>query len=133
MAMKRYAEYRMIDDPERAGLYRKSFQSYTEQSLFLSSFFYALTTVFFLGIFLIKYKIEFIISFPFFALLFVWYMKIASQPSSLAINPEKMYLKPVFLSYVAFLCVLVAVLFMVEIPGIHFLTDHSVVRDMRVP
>ena len=29
MAVKRYAEYRMIGDPDRAGLYRKSFSKYT--------------------------------------------------------------------------------------------------------
>ncbi|MCB2134382.1 MAG: UbiA prenyltransferase family protein [Rhodobacteraceae bacterium] len=133
MAIKRYAEYRVINDPVRAGLYRKSFSVYSESSLQLSSFFYALTSVFFLGIFLIKYKIEFIISFPFFALLFVWYQYIASQPSSSAANPEKIYLERKFLFYVAFLVVLVFVLFLVHIPGLQYLTDHSVVKDLRLP
>lgn len=132
MAIKRYTEYRMINDPVRAGSYRKSFKVYTEQSLFLSAFFYALTAVFFLGIFLIKYKIEFLISFPFFALLFAWYQKIALQPASAAMNPEKLYLEPKFLGYVIFLCLLVATLFVVEIPAIHYLTDHSVVEDLRL-
>ncbi|PWE32945.1 prenyltransferase [Maritimibacter sp. 55A14] len=133
MAIKRYAEYRMIADPERAGRYRRSFGVYTEESLLLSAFFYALTSVFFMGIFLIKYKIEFLISFPFFALLFAWYLKIALQPASVAMNPEKLYLNPRFLSYVVFLCGLVGVLFFVEIPAIQYLMDHSVVRDMRIP
>ena len=132
MAIKRYAEYRMIADPVRAGQYRRSFRYYTEQSLFLSAFFYALTSAFFMGIFLIKYKIEFLISFPFFALLFVWYLKIALQPASVAVSPEKLYLKPLFLSYVLFLCCLVMVLFFVEIPPIQYLMDHSVVRDLRI-
>ncbi|ALG91803.1 prenyltransferase [Rhodovulum sp. NI22] len=132
MAIKRYAEYRMINDPARAGLYRRSFRIYTENSLMLSAFFYALTAVFFLGIFLIKYKIEFIISFPFFALLFVWYQNIALRPKSDAINPEKIYMEPKFLGFVAFLVVLVLALFWIDIPYIQFLTDHSVVRDMRI-
>lgn len=133
MAIKRFAEYRLIADPERAGLYRRSFRHYTETSLQLSAFFYALTSVFFLGIFLIKYRIEFIISFPFFALLFAWYQKIALRPKSTAMNPEKLYLEPHFLAYVAFLILLVAVLFTVHIPGLRYLTDHSVVRDLRLP
>ncbi len=49
MAVKRYAEYRMIGDPVRAGLYRKSFRFYTEKSLLVSAFFYALTSIFFAG------------------------------------------------------------------------------------
>ena len=76
MGVKRYSEYRFINDPERAVLYRKSFQSYTEQTLLLSSFFYALLSSFFLAVFLIKYRIEFVLSFPAFALLFVWYLAI---------------------------------------------------------
>ena len=58
MAIKRYAEYRMIGDKTQAGLYRKSFQRYTEHSLLSSAIFYSQLSVFFCGIFLIKYKIE---------------------------------------------------------------------------
>lgn len=133
MAMKRYAEYQMIDDPERAALYRKSFGVYTKQSLLLSSFFYALTSAFFLGIFLIKYRIEFILSFPFFALLFVWYLAIAMRPGSSAINPEKLYTEPKFVVYVGFLVLLVITLFLVDIPSIQYLLDHTVRQDARVP
>lgn len=132
MAIKRFAEYRMIGDPARAARYRRSFGIYTDQTLQLSSFFYALTAVFFLGIFLIKYKIEFIISFPFFAFLFVWYQSIALRPNSTATNPEKLYLEPKLLAYVGFLAVLVLVLFLVDIPWLKYLTDHSVVLDKRI-
>lgn len=58
MATKRYAEYRMINDPELAGKYRKSFKYYSTHSLMLSSFFYAMVSVFFIGIFLVKYRLE---------------------------------------------------------------------------
>jgi 4-hydroxybenzoate polyprenyltransferase len=133
MAIKRFAEYRLIGDPERAGLYRRSFRHYTEDRLQLSAFFYALTSAFFLGIFLIKYRVEFILSFPFFALLFVWYQHIALRPRSTAMNPERLYLEPHFLGYVGFLILLVAVLFSVHIPGLQYLTEHTVVRDLRLP
>ncbi|MGH8605692.1 MAG: UbiA family prenyltransferase, partial [Gammaproteobacteria bacterium] len=62
MGVKRYAEYRFIGDPEQAGMYRLSFRHYTEEKLLLMSFFYALTAAFFLGIFLIKYRIEMVLS-----------------------------------------------------------------------
>ena len=57
MAVKRYAEYRMIGDPKLAGSYRKSFAKYTEETLLCSSFFYALCATFLIGIFLLKYSI----------------------------------------------------------------------------
>ena len=38
MAIKRYAEMRMIDDKTVAGNYRKSFKYYTENSLLISAF-----------------------------------------------------------------------------------------------
>jgi decaprenyl-phosphate phosphoribosyltransferase len=73
MGTKRYSEYRRIANPVQAGLYRRSFERYTEASLLLSSFFYALCSAFLIGVFLIKYKIELLLSFPFFAVLFTWY------------------------------------------------------------
>jgi decaprenyl-phosphate phosphoribosyltransferase len=54
MAVKRYSEFRRIGNPEIAGKYRRSFSFYTEESLLLSSFFYAITSAFFIGIFVIK-------------------------------------------------------------------------------
>jgi 4-hydroxybenzoate polyprenyltransferase len=123
MAMKRFAEYRFIDDPEKAGQYRRSFIHYTEQSLLLSSFFYAISSAFFLGIFLIKYRIEFLLSFPLFALLFVWYTAIAMKPHSHSQTPEKLYREPIFLGYVLFLGAVITILFFVDIPWMKHLVE----------
>jgi len=123
MGVKRYSEYRFINDPERAVLYRKSFQSYTEQTLLLSSFFYALLSSFFLAVFLIKYRIEFVLSFPAFALLFVWYLAIGMRPESAAKDPEKIYREPKFVCFVFLLCMLVAILFFVDVPFLNILTE----------
>ena len=65
MAVQRHVEYRLIDNRERAGLCRKSFQRYSEKSLLASGVFYALTSVFFCGIFLIKYRVELVLAMPF--------------------------------------------------------------------
>jgi len=51
MGTKRYSEYRRIANPVQAGLYRRSFERYTEASLLLSSFFYALCSAFLIGVF----------------------------------------------------------------------------------
>jgi 4-hydroxybenzoate polyprenyltransferase len=126
MAMKRFAEYRMIGDPERAGLYRRSFRFYSETSLLVSSFFYAITSAFLLGIFLIKYRIEFLLTFPFFALLFAWYLSLAMRPASNALHPEKLYREKRFVAYTTFLTVLVLALFFVDVPQLQYLVDYQV-------
>ena len=123
MAIKRYAEFRFIDDHERAGLYRKSFKYYTEETLLLSAFFYALSSSFFLGIFLIKYKVEFLLSFPLFALLFVWYLAIGRKPHSPTQNPEKLYKERKFMLYIAFLAVAITVIFFIDIPWLNVLVE----------
>ena len=123
MGVKRYAEYNFIDDPERAGMYRRSFIRYTSEKLLLSSLFYALTSTFFLGIFLIKYRIEFLLSFPLFAGLFVWYLHLGMKEDSIAQRPEKMYKEKGFLAYVAFLGMAIVALFVIDIPILHTMIE----------
>lgn len=116
MAVKRYAEYRYIGDPEIASRYRKSFSEYTEEKLLVSSFFYALSSAFFLAIFLIKYRIEFLLSFPLFALLFAWYLAIGMRSQSPTQNPEKLYRETKFVAFVIFIGFFVVMLLFVDIP-----------------
>jgi decaprenyl-phosphate phosphoribosyltransferase len=123
MSVKRYSEYESIGDPETAALYRKTYRYYTTERLLLSTFFFALSSVFFLGIFLVKYRIEFLLSFPFFALLFVWYLAIGMKPDSNAQKPEKLYLEWPFLLYLVFLGALVTLLFFIDIPSLHIFVE----------
>lgn len=116
MGIKRYTEYRSIGDPARAALYRRSFGSYTEQSLLLSAFFYALCSAFFIGIFLIKYRIEFLLTSPLFAALFTWYLAIGLRRNSAAQAPEKLYREVAFMCFAAFVFIVSAALFFVDLP-----------------
>lgn len=116
MATKRFAEYRLIGDPEIAGRYRRSFKFYTENSLLISMFFYAITCAFFLGIFLVKNRIEMLISFPFFALLFAWYLKIGLLKNSPVQGKEKLWTRKWFMLYLIIFSVLVCVLMFIDIP-----------------
>lgn len=116
MAVKRYAEYRMIGDPKLAGSYRKSFIKYTEETLLCSAFFYALCATFLIGIFLLKYRIEYIVAIPFLFFLFCYYLYIAHKPDSAAQKPEKLFREKKLMILVAVLIVLFAVLTVVDIP-----------------
>ena len=128
MAIKRYSEYRFINDPERAGLYRRSFKFYTENTLMLSSFFYALTSAFFFGVFLIKYKVEFLLTAPFLAFLFVWYMHIGMRDDAVTQRPEKLYQEKTFMIYLVFLGVMIATVFFVDLPWLDFLVNDQVLE-----
>ena len=125
MATKRFAEYRFINDAETAGLYRRSFKHYTEQSLLISIFFYALTATFFLGIFLIKHRIEFLFSFPLFALLFAWYLQIGFRKDSPVQYPEKLYKEKIFMLFIGFLTVILLSLFYIDMPWLQFLLENN--------
>ena len=120
MACKRYAEYRYINDPELAGKYRRSFKTYTENSLLISIFFYALTATFFLGIFLIKHRIELLLTFPLFALMFSWYLRIALRTDSTAQRPEKLYTNKYFMVFLILFGIFISALLFIDIPWLHF-------------
>ena len=127
MGMKRYAEYREIGDPEVAGAYRRSFLFYTERRLLVSSFFYALNSVFFLGIFLVKYRIEYILLFPLVSLLFVEYLLIAMKDHASAYAPEKLHRQTRLMVILAVIVCLLVGLFLVRIPGLDFLLQRVVI------
>lgn len=125
MATKRFAEYRLIDNPHVAGLYRKSFKHYTENSLLVSMFFYAITCAFFMGIFLVKDRIELLVSFPFFALLFSWYLKIGLLNDSPVQGSEKLYTRKWFMTYLVLFTILLCVLMFVDIPWLHWFLKNA--------
>lgn len=116
MAVKRYAEYRMIGDPVLAGSYRKSFARYTEATLLCSSFFYALCATFLIGIFLLKYRIEYIVAIPVLFFLFCYYLYIAYKPDSAVQKPEKLFREKKLMIVVEILVVLFIVLTITDIP-----------------
>jgi decaprenyl-phosphate phosphoribosyltransferase len=128
MDVKRYSEYRQIADPGRAALYRRSFAKYTEEKLLLAAFFYAISSAFFIAIFLIKYHIELLLTFPLFAVLFTWYLAIAFKRDSAAQAPEKLYRETAFLGFAAFTFIAGAVLFFIHIPLLQAFQEPYLIR-----
>lgn len=127
MAVKRYSEYRYINNPETAGLYRASFKQYTEQKLLQSLFLYAMFTIFFLSTYLLKYRIEFLIILPFISGLFVKYLNIGMKADSAAQHPERLYKERRLLGYVGFIFLLFIGLLFIEIPALHWLLDTNLI------
>lgn len=123
MATKRFAEYRMIGNPDQAGLYRKSFAHYSEVTLLVSSFFYAMCATFFIGIFMIKYRIEYLLAMPFVFGMFCFYLYIAFKPDSAVQKPEKLYKEKKLLLYIAFLCLWLLALTFIDVPVLNYWVD----------
>jgi hypothetical protein len=117
----------MIGDPARAGLYRKSFKGYSEKSLLISAVFYALTSVFFCGIFLIKYRIELLLAMPFLCGLFCLYLYISFSDDSAAQKPETLYREPVLMIYSFLFALLVLALTFVNMPFLAALLDKTLI------
>jgi hypothetical protein len=94
MAAKRLSEFREIGaahGKELLSQYRASFAGYSEISLTVSCFVYALCSTFFLAVFLIKYRIEYLLTMPVIITLFSYYLMLSMKPGSSAQKPEKLY------------------------------------------
>jgi 4-hydroxybenzoate polyprenyltransferase len=94
MAAKRLSEYREIVASHGCELlvrYRASFANYSEVSLTSSCISYSLFSVSFLAIFLIKYRIEYLLVLPFVIALFSAYFSMSMLPGSSAQKPEKLF------------------------------------------
>jgi 4-hydroxybenzoate polyprenyltransferase len=126
MAAKRYSEYREIVASHGADLlirYRASFAGYSEVSLNISCFVYGLLSTFFLAVFLIKYRIEYLIVVPAVISLFGYYLALSTRPASSAQNPEKLFRERKLLALVAILAVLFVVATYVPMPVLETLSS----------
>jgi len=108
MAVKRFAEYRHINDPARAAAYRRSFCHYNEERLLVSITYFGVAFGLFFGIFLLRYRVELILSIPFIAGFVAWYIHLGFLPDSPTQYPEKLFQQRGFLAY-AVLCVAVII------------------------
>ena len=118
MSLKRFGEYRYISSTETAAAYRKSFRCYNEQRLLIIAFFFAMACALNLGVFLVKYKTDLILTFPFVALLFAWYFYLALKENSSVQYPERLYKERGFMIYCALFTIQFVVFMMCDV---HFL------------
>ncbi len=128
MATKRFAEFRMIGDKEQAGLYRRSFKFYTEKSLLASSLFYALISTFSLGVFMIKYRIEYLLATPWLFVLFAYYLAMSLDDDSAVQKPEKLYKEKKLMLLVLIFVVIILICSFVDMKFLHELTSNALIH-----
>lgn len=119
MAAKRFAEYRSLANPEMAGAYRNSFRYYNEDKLLTSMFFYSTSFALFLGIFIVRYKIELIVIMPLVPGFVSYYMYVAFKKGSPVQYPEKLYRESGLMLYLSICIVAFMACMFVEIPGLY--------------
>jgi 4-hydroxybenzoate polyprenyltransferase len=119
MAIKRFAEFRYMKDPGQAARYRRSFAYYSEPRLLISIMFYASAAMLFLGAFIMRYRLELVLSFPVVALVMSIYLALAFKPDSAVQAPEKLYREPMLMAVVIACAALMATLLFVDIPVLY--------------
>jgi decaprenyl-phosphate phosphoribosyltransferase len=119
MAIKRFSEYRYIDDAGSASAYRKSFAYYTEPRLLVSIIFYASSAMLFFGAFLMRYRLELVLVFPLIAWVMAAYLSISFKEDSAAQAPERLYREPHLMMAVMVCALAMAMLLYVDVPALH--------------
>ena len=126
MGAKRLSEYREISAGPGVSVlhrYRRSFQHYTEERLTISCFVYALSATFLMGIFLVKYRIEYVLAFPFIIMLFAHYLRLSLRSGSVAQKPEKLFREKSLMGISSATVLALAVLSFVNLPILHGLSE----------
>jgi len=116
MALKRFSELNEIGDRSVAGSYRASFKRYTPESLLVSVVFYASAAMLFFGAFILRYRMELILSFPLVAWTMAIYFKLAFQAESSVQNPEKLYKEPLLMGAFTATALVMTLLLFVRLP-----------------
>ena len=108
--------------------YRASFAGYSEATLLSSSFIYGLLSSFFLAVFLIKYRVEYILLMPLIIGMFGYYLSISMRPGSSAQNPEKLFRERGLLVIIALLFSVFIFSTAIDMPILHKLTEQHYIH-----
>jgi 4-hydroxybenzoate polyprenyltransferase len=131
MGAKRYSEYLEITASHGKALlarYRASFHGYSEISLNVSCFVYALLSAFFLGVFLVKYRVEYLLVMPFVTALFGKYLALSMRPGSTAQKPEKLFREKGLMLISAGLGAAFLFATFIDVPGLESLSEQQFIQ-----
>jgi hypothetical protein len=131
MAAKRVSEHRAIVEAggtANLAAYRPSFAVYTQSSLVTSCLVHAQGFAFMMAIFLLKYRIEYLVVIPLLIALFAAYMRLALTPDSAAARPEELMRQPAMMIAAAVTMALFGVLTFVDLPWLNGLTSSDLIH-----
>lgn len=131
MGIKRYAEFRHMRGVIQVERYRPVLASYSEPWLLASIMFYASAAMLFLGAFIMRYRMELILSFPLVATVMAIYLLLAFKPDSAVQAPEKLYREPLLMISVALCATVMVVLLFVDIPVLYAIFRPTLPSPLR--
>jgi decaprenyl-phosphate phosphoribosyltransferase len=130
MAIKRYSECRQIADRATLASYRRSLAFFTPERLLISIVFYASTAMLFFGAFIMRYRLELILSFPFVALVMAQYLDVGFRKDSAAQNPEKLYRERKLMIAVLLCAAAMVVLLTARLEFLHVLIESDFIENV---
>ncbi len=128
MAIKRFSEHRQLGSDEARRSYRLSLSHFSETRLLVSVVFYGSAAMLFFGAFLMRYRIEMVLSFPFVALVMAMYLLLGFRADGAAQNPEKLYKEHRLMFSVVLCAVVMAVLLVVDMPWLSDIFSPTIAR-----
>lgn len=115
MTVKRLAELNRLRERKiDVSKYRKSLAKYSNSLLIIMSVFFSNLSSFFIAIFLIKHRIELLLSIPFLALFFVFHLESGLKSSNLSMETEKIFKNPKLNIVMMLLVVITLISFFIE-------------------
>ncbi len=133
MAIKRFAECRNLGDRQRVAAYRKSLALLDERRMLVAIMFYGSTAMLFFGAFVMRYRLELVLSFPLVAAVMSRYLNIGFDEDSPAQHPEKLYRDRGLMAAVAACTAVMLVCLFVDMPFLYgiFRPTAPVRNEMR--
>jgi 4-hydroxybenzoate polyprenyltransferase len=131
MAIKRYAEVRQLADANSLAAYRRSLAYFTPERMLIAIMFYSAAAMLFFGAFIIRYRLELVLSFPLVAIVMAAYLELGFRADSAAQHPERLYHEPKLMVAVTVCTVVMITLMYVDLPVLHALIDPSFLGGVR--
>ncbi len=117
MVIKRFAEYRHIQDPGTAARYRKSFSYYNEEKLLESTVFYATFFAMMSGVFIVRYCRDLLLATPAVTYCMAYYLHLGFKPDSPVQHPERLLQHRKLALIVLLTCAICTLFLFLDIPG----------------
>jgi hypothetical protein len=78
---------------------------------------------------MLKYRIELLLTVPFLAVAFAWYLQIAMKPASAAQTPEALHRERGFAVYLGVVALLMWLAFLVDVPLLETLLEPAAIQS----
>ena len=132
MSLKRYSESLRLNRDGDAAQYRKSLAYFRPETQLVIVMFYATASMLFFGAFLMRYRIELVLSFPFVAWVMATYLSIAFKKDGAAENPEKLYREKWLMLAVCVCTVAISLLLFINLPILQQLFSPSAPVELPI-